>query len=377
MAGFFSRLRERQKKKGHVDYLVLFLTIGIIAFGLVMLFSASFYYGLNRYGDGYHYVKRQLLGVLLGGAAMFVLSRVDYHVWLRHWKAIYAAGLVVLALVWVPGFGVSSNEATRWVEIPGIGLQFQPSEVAKYTLLIAIAANVSNFGPERIKSFRRGVVPLLLLMAPVAILIYLQPNFSMLVILAAACFIMLVIAGVRGAQLSIMLFSGVGVGSVFMLLEGYRANRISSFQDPWSAGASGYQLRQSLIAFGSGGLWGQGLGSSRQKFLFLPYGESDMIFAIIAEELGLVGAGLLVIAYAVLYSHCFRIAMRCRDMGGRMLAAGCAALLCIQTIVNMCVATGLMPTTGQTLPFISSGATSMVVCMAVMGLILNVSRTNR
>ena len=186
-------------------------------------------------------------------------------------------------------------------------------------------------------------MPLLLLMAPVAILIYLQPNFSMLVILAVACFIMLVIAGVRGAQLSIMLFSGVGVGSVFMLLEGYRANRISSFQDPWSAGAGGYQLRQSLIAFGSGGLWGQGLGSSRQKFLFLPYGESDMIFAIIAEELGLVGAGLLVIAYAVLYSHCFRIAMRCRDMGGRMLAAGCAALLCIQTIVNMCVATGLMP----------------------------------
>ncbi len=375
MARVEQRAQQSRKrpKQGRVDYAVLGTTIGLIAFGLLMLFSASFYYGQNRFGDGYYYIEKQLLGIAIGAVAMFFLARIDYHFWLRWWWVIYAAGIVILLLVWVPGIGISSNEATRWVKLPG-GIQFQPSELTKYALIIAVAAKVQKLGPARMQSFGKGVVPILLLMAPVGVLILLQPNFSMLAILAIACFIMLMMSGVQWLQIGVLAGAGVGAGSVLMLAKGYRANRVSGFLDPWND-PNAHQLRQSLIAFGSGGLWGKGLGASRQKFLFLPYGESDMIFAIIAEELGFVGAAALLAAYVFLYARCFRIAMRCPDAGGSLLAGGVTTLLALQTLVNVGVATGSIPTTGQTLPFISAGTTSIVVCMAVMGLILNVSRS--
>ena len=279
-----------------------------------------------------------------------------------------------MCLVWVPGLGVRRNSANRWFVIPGINLSVQPAELAKYALIIAVAALVVQFGYERMQSFRRGVIPILLLMAPLAGLLLLQPNFSMLVSLAVACFAMLVMSGMRWLQIGVLFGAGLGVGSALMFARGYREERVSGFLDPWND-PSAHQLRQSLIAFGSGGIWGQGLGASRQKFLFLPYGESDMIFSIIAEELGLVGAAILVLTYVFLFTRCYRIAMRCPDAGGSLLAAGCTTLLAIQTVINMGVATGLLPTTGQTLPFISYGSTSIVVCLAVMGLILNVSRS--
>lgn len=374
MAGFYANIKNKMQKRGHVDYAVLFTTIALTVFGLLMLFSASFYYGQNRFGDGYYYLKRQLVGVVVGLVAMFFLANVDYRRWLKLWKPIFAVGLVMMCLVWVPGLGVRLNEANRWFVIPGIDLSVQPAELAKYALIIAVAALVVKFGHERMQSFRRGIVPILMLMAPVAVLLLLQPNFSMLVSLAIACFFMLVISGMRWLQIGVLLGAGAGVGFTLMFARGYRADRVSGFLDPWND-PTAHQLRQSLIAFGSGGIWGQGLGASRQKFLFLPYGESDMIFAIIAEELGLVGAAVLVLAYVFLYSRCYRVAMRCPDVGGAMLAAGCTTLLSIQTIINMGVATGLLPTTGQTLPFISFGSTSVVVCLAVVGLILNVSRS--
>jgi len=374
MADLFSGLKSKLQKRGHVDYAVLFTTIALTAFGLLMLFSASFYYGQNRFGDGYYYVKRQLVGVVIGFVAMFVLANVDYRRWLKLWKPIYAAGLLLMCLVWVPGLGVRRNSANRWFVIPGINLSVQPAELAKYALIIAVAALVVQFGYERMQSFRRGVIPILLLMAPLAGLLLLQPNFSMLVSLAVACFAMLVMSGMRWLQIGVLFGAGLGVGSALMFARGYREERVSGFLDPWND-PSAHQLRQSLIAFGSGGIWGQGLGASRQKFLFLPYGESDMIFSIIAEELGLVGAAILVLTYVFLFTRCYRIAMRCPDAGGSLLAAGCTTLLAIQTVINMGVATGLLPTTGQTLPFISYGSTSIVVCLAVMGLILNVSRS--
>lgn len=363
----------QKPRRGHVDYVVLATTVALIAFGLLMMFSASFYYGQNRFGDGYYYIKKQILGIVIGGAAMFLLANIDYHVWLRLWRPIYAVGIVILLLVWVPGIGKSSNEAARWILLPG-GIQMQPSELSKYALIIAIAALVQKFGPVRMQSFKRGVIPLLLLMGIMGILILLQPNFSMLAILAISCFIMLIMAGANKVQLGLLGGTGVGAGFFLMMARGYRSNRVSGFIDPWNS-PNAHQLRQSLIAFGSGGLWGKGLGASRQKFLFLPYGESDMIFAIIAEELGFVGAAILVLTYAFLYARCYRVAMRCPDTGGALLAGGITTLLAIQTIVNIAVATGLMPTTGQTLPFISAGTTSVVVCMAVIGLVLNVSRS--
>ena len=364
---------EKKQTRGHVDYVVLFTTLSLVAFGLLMLFSASFYYGLNRFGDGYYYVRKQLIGIAIGLVAMFMLSRIDYKKWFRLWKPIYIVGLLLMVLVWVPGLGVRSNEANRWFEIPIIQVSVQPSELAKYAYIIAISALVSKFSRERLQSFKKGVIPILLLFVPVAGMLLLQPNFSMLVILAVACFMVLIMAGVKWAQLGILCGAGLGVGSLVMLAQGYRVDRLLGMMDPWEQSGA-YQLRQSLIAFGSGGWWGQGLGASRQKFLFLPYGESDMIFAIIAEELGLIGALVLVAAYALLYVRCFKIAMSCNDVGGSVLVGGCTTLLAIQTIINMAVATGIAPTTGQTLPFISSGVTSIIVCLAVIGLILNVSR---
>ena len=212
------------------------------------------------------------------------------------------------------------------------------------------------------------------MMAPFGLMLLLQPNYSMLMSIAIACFMMLFMAKARLSQMGVMLGVGASLAAVGMFAKGYRANRVSGFLDPWND-PNAYQLRQSLIALGSGGIWGTGLGASRQKFLFLPYMESDMIFAIIAEEFGLVGAVALIGVYCFLFSRGFRIAMRCPDTFGSLLAGGITTLLALQTFINIAVATGSMPTTGVTLPFISAGLSSIIVCMCAIGMLLSISRS--
>lgn len=358
-------------KRGHIDYILLATTLFIIAFGMMMLFSASFYYAQNKFGDGYYYITKQVQGILIGGVLMTLLANLDYHILKKFYKLIFIGSLIFLGLVWIPGLGQEINEARRWINV---GFSIQTSEVAKYGLIVAVAAQIEQFGPTRIQSFRSGIIPLLCMMAPFGLMLLLQPNYSMLMSIAIACFMMLFMAKARLSQMGVMLGVGASLAAVGMFAKGYRANprlRLSRSLE------RSQRLPAAPVADrpGQRGNLGNGPGSQPQKFLFLPYMESDMIFAIIAEEFGLVGAVALIGVYCFLFSRGFRIAMRCPDTFGSLLAGGITTLLALQTFINIAVATGSMPTTGVTLPFISAGLSSIIVCMCAIGMLLSISRS--
>ena len=259
----------------------------------------------------------------------------------------------------------------------GIPLSFQPSELAKFVLVLYMASFMSK-RPQLMASFSHGIVPMLIIMGVFGILLLLQKNMSMMVIMVMTGAVMLFFGGARMAHLVTLAGIAAPVMVIAVLSEEYRKARMTMFWDPWTSKADGaYQLRQSLIALGSGGIFGKGLNFSRQKLLFLPYGESDFIFAIIGEELGLIGCVLLMGAYAFLVYRGIRIAMRCKDRFGSLLAAGITSVIGMQAIVNIAVATSSAPTTGQTLPFISAGGTSLVIFLSAAGILLNVSRNTQ
>lgn len=362
------------KVRGHVDYVLLALVLTVTAFGLVFLFSASFYNGQIRQGDGYYYLFRQFRGVALGLVAMAVLARIDYTFWKKHYKLIYFGSLGLLLLVFVPGMGATVNEGSRWIKIGSLPV-FQPSEVSKFGLIVSMAAIIERKG-KTMQSFWKGLVPVLLMMGILDIVIYLQPNFSIFSITAMTCFVMLIVSGAKAKHLVLLAIGALGVGVPLMMAEEYRRLRLISFTNPWSDQMLGstYQLRQSLIGIGSGGLFGTGLGQSRQKLLFLPMNESDFIFSIIAEENGFFVCVLLIAVYMLIIWRGLRIAWKCQDPFGRLCATGITAIIGFQAIVNIAVATGSMPTTGVPLPFISYGSSSMLCFMAATGILLNISK---
>lgn len=361
-------------KRGRIDVPLLVITILLLAFGLLMLFSASFYYAQSIKGDGYYYVFSQLKGIGLGTIAMIALAMIDYRVWKKYYKYFYFASVLMLILVLIPGIGVLKNEARRWIDIKII--EFQPSEIAKFSLIMTIAAMVENYGPERMRNFLKGILPILMLTGLICILIYFEPNFSVLACIAISCFFMLICSGTSWVQMGLLTGAGLGVGSVLMLAQSYRVQRVNVFRDPWAyAKEGGYQLVQSLYAIGNGGLFGRGLGASRQKFLFLPYRESDFIFAIIAEEWGFVGGVILLGAFFFVIIRGYRIALRCPDTFGSLMAAGVTTIFALQVAINVAVVTSSMPPTGLPLPFISAGSTSIAVFMGAIGLLLSISRS--
>ena len=249
--------------------------------------------------------------------------------------------------------------------------------MAKFVLVLYMASFMSK-RPQLMASFSHGIVPMLIIMGVFGILLLAQKNMSMMVIMVMTGAVMLYFGGARMAHLVTLAGIAAPVMVIAVLSEEYRKARMTMFWDPWTSKADGaYQLRQSLIALGSGGIFGKGLNFSRQKLLFLPYGESDFIFAIIGEELGLIGCVLLMGAYAFLVYRGIRIAMRCKDRFGSLLAAGITSVIGMQAIVNIAVATSSAPTTGQTLPFISAGGTSLVIFLSAAGILLNVSRNTQ
>lgn len=360
--------------RGRIDVPLLVITILLLSFGLLMLFSASFYYAQSQKGDGYYYVFSQLKGIGLGTIAMIALTTINYRVWKKYYKVFYFASVVMLILVLIPGIGVLKNEARRWIDIKII--EFQPSEIAKFALIMTIAAIVENFGPERMRNFWRGVLPILMLTGLICLLIYFEPNFSVLAVIALTCFLVLICSGTSWMQMGLLTGAGLGVGSILMLAQSYRVARVNVFRDPWAyAKSGGYQLVQSLYAIGNGGIFGRGLGASRQKFLFLPYRESDFIFAIIAEEWGFIGAVVLLGAFFFVIIRGYRIALRCPDTFGSLMAAGITTIFALQVAINIAVVTSSMPPTGLPLPFISAGSTSIAVFMGAIGLLLSISRS--
>lgn len=283
-----------------------------------------------------------------------------------------ALSAVLLVLVIIPGVGVYINGSRRWLSLGG--LSFQPSEIAKFAVVLYMATTLTYRG-ERIRRLFTGIVPVLVVPGVVFLLILEQPNLSTAGSILIVSLILIIMAGAKWRHILLMLIGGLGVGAFYAWSEPYRRRRLLSFRNPFSMMSDeGYQLSQSLIAFGSGGIFGMGLGMGRQKYAYLPYPESDFIFAIVGEDFGLLGCLIVVALFVALMLRGMRIAVRCSDKFGTLLAAGITSSISVQAFLNMGVVVGILPTTGLPLPFFSAGGTSISITMAAIGILLNISR---
>ncbi|HNV69445.1 MAG TPA: putative lipid II flippase FtsW [Candidatus Ozemobacteraceae bacterium] len=354
------------------DHLLFFVVVALMGLGLIMVYSASSITSLTERADALYYFKRQLLWVALGLLGMFWFARVPYRSLQSYALPLLLVALFFLILVLIPGVSREIGGARRWLRIGGQG--FQPSEFAKLVFVIYMAWSISA-KQDRIKELVRGVLPDLAVMTIFFVLILKGPNLSTAAIVAGTYFLMLFLGNGSLAHLSWMVGAGVVtlVGLIFE--KGYRMKRFLAFLDPWSsAKTSGYHIIQSLIAIGAGGVWGLGLGQSRQKFFLLPERHTDFIFAIICEELGLVGGVTVVVLFGILIWRGFYVAVRAPDMFGFLLASGITVVIALQVLINLGVVLSLLPTTGVTLPFVSYGGSSLLFLAVMVGILLNVSR---
>ena len=365
---------EGEKKRGDVVLLVLVALYAL--FGVVMVYSASSYNAEVLYGDEFYFFKKQLLGYVLGLGAMIGIGFFDYRKlytvkWVR-W-VVYFVPVALLALVFVPGIGVSNYGATRWI---GVGpVTVQPSELAKYGYVVFCAAYIAK-DPRRVKSFR-GILPLIGSGLLICALIILEPNMSVTMLVAALMFSMIFLSGTKMVNLAVLLVPFLIALPALILAEPYRLLRLSAFLNPWASPQDeGYQLIQSLYALGNGGWFGVGLFNSRQKYRFLPFAESDFILSVIGEEFGFVGVLCLFAAAWVIVWKGFKIASACDNLFGNLLASGITLAFGIQTLLNALVVSGSIPPTGLPLPLISSGNTSLIITMASMGVLYSISRHN-
>jgi len=353
---------------------VILVTFLLVVYGLVMAYSASAAEAYFRYDSSFYFVKRQLLWVLLGVSAMWVLSRVDYARWRR--AAVPLAGLVLVGLVavLVEGIGTSIYGARRWIVVGGQSLQ--PSEFAKLAAVVLVAALIVR-RPRDIES-PVGVAWLVAIgVLPAGLLIMLEPDLGTTLVLVVAVAAVLVAAGTRLRYLFSLAAAACLVVLGLIIVEPYRLDRLVTFLDPWKdPQGSGFQATQSLISIASGRIFGVGLGNSVQKFGFLPEQGTDMITGIIGEELGLIGLVVLLALYVTLAWTCFRIALDCKELFGKLLATGITAIIVGQACINVGAALGLLPLTGVPLPLVSLGGTSLVVVLAGLGILLNIA-TNR
>jgi len=347
----------------------LFTTVLVmIVFGLVMVFSASAPSANAAHGDSYYYLTRQLMFAGIGLALMLLLTNIDYHKFGKLALPILGLSLVFLLTVHIPGLGQKVNGATRWIKL---GVSIQPSEAAKLGLIIYFAYSLSVV-KEKVTTFYPGMVRYAVILALFSFVLWLEPHLSAIVVILATVSIMLIIAGAKMSHLAILALLGGGV--IALLLKEYQWQRIMTLFDPSGAEQStSYQIMQSLYAVGSGGLFGLGIGQSHQKFSFIPEPQNDFIFSIICEELGWVGAIIVIALFTILIWKGYRIAQEATDIFGALLAAGITTLVAIQACVNIAVVTALAPVTGMALPFFSAGGTSLVVLMSAMGILLNVS----
>ena len=346
---------------------VLVLIMGLLMlFGLLTLFSATYYKGLEN-GDALKEVKEQLFGAAVGFAAMSVTMRLPYTFW-RKKQVLYPAvggSLLLLILVAIPGIGRSVNGSRRWLGFGGVS--FQPGELAKYACVL-LMATVLTYRGKKLQFFFKGILPVLIVPGIMFLLILEQPNLSTAGTIIIVSLLMVMLAGARWKHMGIL-------GIYYAWSAEYRRERLLSFLDPFAQMSDeGYQLSQSLIAFGSGGLYGMGLGQGKQKFAYLPYPESDFIFAIVGEDFGLIGCLAVIFLFVAFLFAGMRIALRCEDKYGCLLAAGIVCMICTQAFINMGVVVGILPTTGLPLPFFSAGGTSLSITMAAVGIVLNVSR---
>ncbi len=348
---------------------VLISTFALALFGLVMIYSASSYSAELKTGDAFFYVKKQLYGLIAGVVTAYLGYKVKKE-WLKKYKwVIYAVSLVLLLILFIPGVGQSSYGATRWINLGFITLQ--SSEIAKFGLVIFLAGYLDEHPPTSIKGL---VVPVICGLC-ICVAVMLEPNMSITLVIGASLMVMLYVGGIKKKHIYVAVCLVLIAIPILILLEPYRIKRLVAFVDPWATPkGEGYQLIQSYYALGSGGIFGVGLFNSRQKYLYLPFAESDFIFSVIGEELGLVGCIIVLGVYAVLVFSGIKISIKASSRYERLLAAGITAVITIQTLLNVAVVSGLVPPTGVPLPYVSAGGSSLMVFTFSSGLLASLGK---
>ncbi len=362
------------KERGRCSRGILVTTLALLVLGLVTLWAASFYNAQDLSGDPLAEVKGQARGVGLGLVLMAAACRMDYRLLKKPGVALGLIGLsaLLLVLVAIPGIGRRLNGSRRWLRIGP--LSFQPSELAKYAMVLFMARALS-MKTRDVTRFFTGLAPLFVVPSAFFFLILLQPNLSTAGSILIVAVVMVMLAGAKWSHLGLAAAAGGALGAFYAWSAPYRRERLLSFRDPFAKLTDeGYQLAQSLIAFGSGGLFGNGVGQGRQKYGFLPYPESDFIFAVVGEDTGLAGCLIVLAIFAAFLYFGMRAAVRCPDRFGSLLAGGITSMIGVQMVINIAVVTGLMPTTGLPLPFFSAGGTSEAIVLAAVGVLLSVSR---
>lgn len=361
-----------QLKKKSPDFALFLTVLSLLSIGVVMVFSASEYSTLIRYDDSFYFFKRQVIWALLGLVAMRIAMKYNYWEYKRFILPLLILALVLLVLVLVPGIGKEVNGARRWI---GVGpLPFAPAELVKLCIIIFTAYGLAR-QKDQIRYFTKGVLPYLIVMSLAVLLILIQPDLGTAVSLAGIVFVMIFAAGARLSHLGGIAVTGLVAAICAIITKPYRFGRFMAFLDPWAdPQGGGFHIIQGLYAIGSGGLFGLGLGQGKQKFLYLPENHTDFIFAIIGEELGFIGASMVIFLFALFIWRGLKIAITATDPFASLLATGITAWVGVQSIINIGVVTGSLPVTGIPLPFISFGGTSLLFTMIGVGILLNISQ---
>lgn len=354
------------------DFIIFFSIITLLGIGIVMVFSASAVSAYVHYKDSYFFLKRQLIWALAGLILMVIFMQIDYRIWRKLAKPAFYGTLVLLILVLVPGVGKVVNGARRWIDFKLFALQ--PSEIIKLTMVLYMGDRLAS-QQDRISNFTKGLLPNLALVVLVFGLILKEPDLGTALAIGGTIFLMFFAAGAKLNHLGSIVGTGV-VGIVAAIfVEPYRMRRITAFMDPWQDPLdTGYHIIQSLYALGSGGLFGLGLGRSREKFLYLPEPHTDFIFAILGEELGFIGTVTIIALFFLFAWRGYKVAISAPDTFGSILAAGLTTVVSLQAMMNIAVVTASMPVTGIPLPLISYGGSALLFTMIGVGILLNISR---
>ena len=354
----------------YFDYTLLFVVVFLVCFGLVMIYSTSSYSATIEEGDSLYYLKRQALFAAAGFAAIFVITRFDYHTWTKFLFFAYIVAIILQVLVFVPGIGVEVNGSRRWIKIISNSFRIQPSEIGKLVLIMFLAY-VCSITVNQLKNFW-GIVKVMALALPIIVLVVIT-NLSTAIVLTGITFVIVFVASDRYKPFIAMIGIVAVGGMAGLMLQGYRMQRIEAWLNVETSDYA-YQTRQALYAIGSGGLFGKGLGNSIQKLSYLPEAHNDMIFSIICEELGLFGAVAVILLFALLLWRCMVIANNAPDLYGALIVIGVMTQIGLQTLINIAVSTNSMPNTGIPMPFISYGGSSLTFLLCEIGLVLAVSK---
>jgi len=365
--------KKDSEKRFHFDKPLFIISGIILIFGLIMLYSASIAVGFERFGDANYFIKKQMIYLVIGLVLMFVVYKIDYHFFEKWSLILFIFSIFLLLLVLFQGFGIEGQGAQRWLNLGIFG--FQPSELVKLTLILYMGAWLSERGQSVIGSLKGGLFPFVSVLIVLAFLIIKQPDLGSLIIICAIGIAMFFLGGASIKHIfAIIVAMGLSVAAAIALAP-YRMRRLMSFIDPsLDPQGAGYHIKQALLAVGSGGFLGLGLGQSRQKFLYLPEVVGDSLFAVIAEELGFVFSIIIILLFLGFFWRSIVISRKAPDNFGKLVAIGIGTWICLQAFVNIGAMLGILPLTGLTLPLMSYGGSSLIVTMISVGILLNISK---